>query len=291
MPIPPAEVAVDADLVSRLLAQQHPQLAGLPVSFLNNGWDNFMFRLGEDLLVRLPRRQMGAELMQKELRYVPEIAPRLPLPVSVPLYAGEPGCGYPWHWSITPWIPGTSADKTPPTRQSLSLWTQFLQGLHTEAPIEGPRNSYRGVPLATRDEAFMERLQHLRDRKLAPYAEIYSLWQQGLDADPAFIPCWLHGDLHPLNIVCDQGKIVGVIDWGDLCIGDVATDLASYYQLFSHTLANDFLRHHYGASPAQIARARASAVFFAVVFLDSGVDESPQQVAIARKTFSNLGLP
>ena len=100
MAIPAAEVEVDEGIVLRLLQEQHPDLAHLPITYFKNGWDNFLFRLGEELTVRIPRRQLGADLIHNEQKFLPIIAPRLPLPVTVPIRTGVPDCGYPWHWSI-----------------------------------------------------------------------------------------------------------------------------------------------------------------------------------------------
>ena len=291
MEIPAADVEVDASLVRCLLREQFPVLAQQPITFLNNGWDNYLFRLGSELMVRLPRRHFGAELILKEQKYLPLLAPRLPLPVPVPLHVGQPGCDYPWYWSISAWLAGESVDDKPLPASSVKQWAEFLTALHIAAPENGPRNEYRGVPLATRHDAFMERLLRLRDQQLVNFEAVNILWQQGLDADADFSPCWLHGDLHPMNILSDNDRIVGVIDWGDLCVGDVATDLASFFMLFPKDVAEHSMRHDYHAGEAQITRARTCAAFFAVVLLDTGINSSPRQTAVARRIFSNLGLP
>ena len=112
--MPVAEVAVDPDLVRRLLAAQHPDLAGREITVLANGWDNFICRIGEDLLVRLPRRELGGRVLRNEQRWLPVIAPRLPLAVPDPVRIGQTGAGYPWPWSITRFLPGEVAGRTPP---------------------------------------------------------------------------------------------------------------------------------------------------------------------------------
>src|SRR5262245_50492455 len=100
---PAAEVSVSAGLVRALLADQHPQYASLPIAFSGEGWDNFMFRLGDDLAVRLPRRGEAVDLLANEQRWLGELAARLPLPIPAPVAVGGPACGYPWRWSIIPW--------------------------------------------------------------------------------------------------------------------------------------------------------------------------------------------
>ncbi len=134
--MPAAEVEVTADLVRRLLAGQHPDLAGLPVRPLANGWDNSLFRLGDDLVARLPRRALGASILVNEQRWLPSLAPRLPLPVPVPARTGVPGEGYPWPWSVVPFLPGTPASGGPPFdpwRAAADLGG-FFSALHVPAP-------------------------------------------------------------------------------------------------------------------------------------------------------------
>jgi hypothetical protein len=107
--MPAAEVEVSADLVRRLLAGQHPDLARLPVEFLANGWDNELYRVGDRLLARLPRRALGAEIIKNEQRWLPGLAPGLPLPIPYPERTGVPAHGYPYSWSVVPYLPGVPA--------------------------------------------------------------------------------------------------------------------------------------------------------------------------------------
>src|SRR5580704_2467696 len=112
--IPAAEVDIDAKLVHALLDAQHPDLASLPLIELGTGWDNNVYGLGDSLAVRLPRRAAASALIEHEQRWLPELAPRLPLPIPTPFRIGQPGCGYPWSWTITPWLTGQSAAIAPP---------------------------------------------------------------------------------------------------------------------------------------------------------------------------------
>jgi aminoglycoside phosphotransferase (APT) family kinase protein len=107
--MPAAEVEVSADLVRRLLAGQHPDLARLPVEFLANGWDNELYRVGDELVARLPRRALGAQIITSEQLWLPGLAPGLPLPIPYPERTGVPGCGYPYSWSVVPYLPGVPA--------------------------------------------------------------------------------------------------------------------------------------------------------------------------------------
>src|SRR5919202_6625186 len=109
MPTPHADLAVDAALVRRLLEEQHPDLAGLPLRLVANGWDNLILRLGDDLLVRVPRREAAAHLVRHEQEVLPRIAPALPVAVPVPVRVGVPSVAFPWHWSVLRWFEGVLA--------------------------------------------------------------------------------------------------------------------------------------------------------------------------------------
>src|SRR5215469_807569 len=111
--MPAAEVDISADLVRRLLADQQPDLAHLPVEVMTHGWDNVMCRIGDDLVARLPRRAMALNCLLNEQRWLPVLAPYLPLLVPAPVRAGQPGLGYPWPWSIVPFLPGRAAAQNP----------------------------------------------------------------------------------------------------------------------------------------------------------------------------------
>jgi aminoglycoside phosphotransferase (APT) family kinase protein len=229
---PPAEVHLDVELVRALLADQHPDLCGRSLQLSSSGWDNVLFRLGDDLVVRLPRRAMGASLVLHEQRWLPELAPHLPLPVPVPLRVGRPALGYPWHWSVCPWFPGVMLAAQPAHDPALLATDlgHFLAALHRPAPPEAPRNPWRGIPLADRAELTG---RAIRDLGEAPgmggldLGRIERRWAALRDT-PAHTgpPLWLHGDLHPANLVVRDGRLAAVVDFGDLTSGDPASDLA-----------------------------------------------------------------
>ncbi|MDQ1465634.1 MAG: hypothetical protein QOH10_49, partial [Actinomycetota bacterium] len=147
---PAAEVAIDDGLVRRLLTEQLPDLRGLPLVRLAEGWDNVIFRLGDELTVRLPRRRLAAELVEHEQRWLPELAPKLPLAIPAPVGIGRPGPGYPWAWSVCPWLPGAVAQQVAPDDpfDAATRLGRFLAALHEPAPPDAPANPFRGVPLA-----------------------------------------------------------------------------------------------------------------------------------------------
>ena len=149
---PAAEAAVNETLVRRLLEAQHPDLAGLPITPLDAGWDNVLYRLGYELVVRVPRRAIADELMRNEQRWLPELAPQLPIPVPAPVRMGEPTDFYPWYWSVLPWFQGQCADEAPPHDDQAVPFADFLLALHQPAPSDAPVNPVRGVPIAMRKE-------------------------------------------------------------------------------------------------------------------------------------------
>lgn len=285
------------ELVRALLAEQHPDLADLPVSPLAAGWDNAVFRVGPELTARLPRRVEGVALIAHEQRWLPELAPRLPLPIPAPIRTGVPGCGYPWPWSVCPWFPGEPASTHPPAdgdRAARDLGG-FLAALHLPAPADAPANPYRGVPLAARDDRFRAAVEHLagRPERLAPPVRTWAVarWDELRQAPPWTGPAvWLHGDLHPHNLLVHEGRIRAVIDFGDLTAGDPATDLAVAWMLFAEPHRARLREVGHGADDATWARAEAWAVALAVAYLEGSPDGSPM-LAVAHRTLAELGAP
>ena len=284
---PAEEIDIDAGLVSRLIAVQHPDLAHLEVSPGAVGWDNVMFRLGDDLAVRLPKRRVAVPLLAKEQIFLPTLAGSLPLPVSAPLRIGRPGDDFPWTWSILPWLPGKPADLAPPGPDQGGVWGGFLRALHRPAPEDAPRNPYRGVPLSARKGPVEERLARLRAHGVVT-PMIEEFWSMALQT-PLETETWLHGDPHSRNVLTDQGRFSAVIDWGDMCVGDPATDLASLWMLLDTPLARDEAIAAYGGlSPATLIRARGWAVMFGAMLLDAGLVDDPRLAAAGRVTLERL---
>jgi aminoglycoside phosphotransferase (APT) family kinase protein len=276
---PKAEVAIDAGVVRRLLAAQHPDLAGLALTELDAGWDNAMYRLGEALMVRLPRRAVAAELMRHEQDWLPVLAPRLPLAVPAPVRLGRPAEGYPWSWSVVPWVAGETADAAPPEAAEALNFARFLRALHRPTPERAPRNPFRDVPLGARREAVEGRLQRLAPRGLvAPGVE--AVFARALAAPEAGAKHWIHGDLHARNVIVADGRIAAVVDWGDLCAGDVATDLAGFWLLFEDGEARRAGLECYGATVDQVARAMGWAVLMGAIHLETGLEDHPQHARI-----------
>lgn len=290
--MPAAEVEVSADLVRRLLADQHPDLARLPVRFLANGWDNELYRIGDGLVARLPRRALGAQIIANEQRWLPGLAPRLPLPIPRPERTGVAACGYPYSWSVVPYLPGVPAAEASsfdPAAAAAAVGG-FLGALHVPAPADAPANPFRGVPLAERAGTFAANLALLTgqaDRDAVLRAWVAALAAPGYDGPPV----WLHGDLHPANILVNDGKVSGVIDFGDITAGDPASDLSVAWMLLPSRCHAIFWSAYRAAGgrtggrtgEALRARARGWALNLAVVFLAHSED-NPVLRQVGRRT-------
>jgi aminoglycoside phosphotransferase (APT) family kinase protein len=264
------ETAITADLVRAALAAQHPDLAGLPLREVAGGWGNQMWRLGDDLAVRVQRRDPTPEPQLKERRWLPVLAPRLPLPVPVPVRHGAPSERLPRHWTVMTWVPGEPLDHGTITRgaDAADALAGFLRALHVPAPADAPTPTDRGAhPRDATDglEGFL--------RAVAPddAAAVRSVWDDAVAA-PAWAgpPVWVHGDLHPANVVVADGTLAGVVDFGDLFAGDPAWDLAAAWVLLPAGTAARFFDSYARADEATVLRARGLAALKALFLLLMG---------------------
>jgi aminoglycoside phosphotransferase (APT) family kinase protein len=285
---PSAEVEIDTALVSSLLAEQHPDLAHLPLHAVDAGWDNAIFRLGDRLSVRLPRRKMAVPLIEHEQIWLPLLANHLPIPVPTPYRLGRSTQAYPWRWSIVPWLTGVAADQQEPDANQSKRFADFLRSLHRPAPMDAPANPFRGVPLHDRADSLAERMQRLEKTNCITPA-IKQLWEQALNTPIDVQPTWLHGDLHARNVLVENSVITGIIDWGDLTSGDIATDLAAIWMLFSEQTARQQAIAEYArVSEATLHRAKGWAIFFGIVLLDTGLVDNPRHAIMGERTLRHV---
>ncbi|MDP9869608.1 MULTISPECIES: aminoglycoside phosphotransferase family protein [Streptosporangium] len=279
------EIEISAELVRDLLRDQHPDLADRPVRLGARGWDNQLWRLGDDLAVRLPWATQDAdELLRKEHTWLPVLAPRLPLPIPVPQRLGEPSALFPHPWTVTTWVPGEPADRAPVARgaEAATALAAFLTALHRPAPEEVDTDGRgRGGPLAGSSEWVAQQLASATELGLIPDPDaVRAVWDDAAAAPGWAGPAlWLHGDLHPANVLTADGTICGVIDFGDLFAGDPAVDLAAAWTLLPDDTADRF-HAAYRPAPdaATLRRARGWAVIRALVGLhvgDAGVHGRP----------------
>jgi aminoglycoside phosphotransferase (APT) family kinase protein len=285
---PPAEVHIDAAVARSLVQAQYPEFAILNIEHVDAGWDNAMFRLGPEFAIRLPRRSAAAELIRREQVWLPTVARLVPIPVPLPLCVGVPGCGYPWFWSIVPWIEGEPADVAAPSPDEATRVAQFLRALHVQAPVEAPASSWRGVPLRQRAASVEERLGRLANQTELITSRIWNTWRCALAAAEDTRPTWIHGDLHSRNVLVREGRITGVVDWGDICSGDRATDLAAVWMLISDRGARERAILEYHPDAATVLRAKGWAVVFAALLMDTGLQDRPRHAAIGDATLRRL---
>jgi aminoglycoside phosphotransferase (APT) family kinase protein len=272
-------IDIDETLVRSLLREQHPDLAELALRVVAGGWDNRMWRLGEDLAVRLPRTPRAPSLLRAEQRWLPSVTQGLPLPVPVPVRVGEPSPLFPWTWTVARWVDGEPADRAPVTDPaSADILAEFLRILHRPAPDEAPISATRGVPLEGAQDNLYDWLPVLADGDFGgdlpsdkTAAAVADVWEEAVAA-PAWkgAPVWLHGDLHPANVLVSGGALSGVIDFGDMCAGDPAFDLSAAWLLLPAGTASRFFDAYADADDATIQRARGWAAMRALVLIGIG---------------------
>ncbi len=266
------ELPIDAALVRRLLAAQFPEWVDLPLERVRFfGTDNAIYRLGDELAARLPRREKNVVGLEKELRWLPELAPRLPLAVPVPLAIGRPGDGYPLRWAVYSWLEGEPAAEEPiadlaHAAADLAGFVRALQEIDAPGgPPPGEHNSFRGVPLVRRDEAARAAIESLRSELDA--AAVTAVWEEALAA-PEWErePVWIHGDLDARNLLVVDGRISAVIDFGTIGIGDPACDVMVAWKMLDGE-SRALFRRMLAVDDPTWARARGWAVSQAVIAL------------------------
>jgi aminoglycoside phosphotransferase (APT) family kinase protein len=238
---------IDLGLVRRLIAAQFPQWSDLPIRPVAvGGWDNFTFRLGEAMVVRMPSAAVYAAQVEKEQRWLPRLAPQLPLAIPRPLAVGEPGEGYPWRWSVCGWLEGEPAVSAPIADlcDFAATLAQFLGALQaidpTGGPLAGPHSFFRGGALVTYDAQVRQAITLLKNKVDAE--AITDLWEAALATTWHAAPVWVHGDIAAGNLLVQGGALTAVLDFGQLAVGDPACDLAIAWTLFAGESRNLFRR-------------------------------------------------
>jgi aminoglycoside phosphotransferase (APT) family kinase protein len=291
------EVAIDDALARRLVDEQLPHLAALPLRRLPPvGTDNQLFRLGEDLAVRFPRIGWAAAAPELEARWLPELAPHLPLDVPAPVALGEPAHGYPWSWTVVPWLPGRA-----PRREHLGAtcdgvpWEDVARGLGellvalrridaTDAPPKPP--GQRGSDLATADEWLREWTERAGDR--VDQEAVLAAWEESLAA-PVWDgpPVWVHCDLHAGNVLVRDGRLSAVIDWGLLGAGDPAIELNAAWSFLPPEVVPAY-RDAVGLDDAAWLRGRGWALQPAISGLVYYEETAPAMSAASLRTVERV---
>jgi len=287
---PAAERRLSEQQIRALLHAQAPHLAHLPLAPVAEQWDNIIWRLGDDLAVRMPRREAAAHLITHEQRALPLLAPQLAavgIRTPLPQVHGTPTVAFPWPWSVVPWLEGSPALDRP--RAENARWAGRLAAaldvLHQPAPSDAPANPVRGVPLSHRKDGIRARLQRHPE-----HPALHALWEAGLAAPASTELVWIHGDLHPGNLLVVDGDLSAIIDFGDVTAGDPAYDLATGWMLFD-TVGRDVFRAAIGDRhpEATWVRARAWAAALAVILIDAS-DDRPALRRLGLETARQLSV-
>lgn len=278
------EIQTSPGLVRRLLAAQFPQWAGLPIRRVSStGTDNAIYRLGDQLAVRLPRIDWATGQIAKEAEWLPRLAGRLPLEVSTQVAQGRPGEGYPWAWAIYRWIEGESAllaRLANPVEEARRL-AAFVRALQQIDPSGGPDAvalGLRGGPLSRRDVETRAAIESMAGLGLLERNAALGIWQAALAA-PAWrgAPVWFHGDLMAGNVLVRDGRIAAVIDFSALGVGDPAIDLMIAWHLFEGESRAAF-RAALAVDEATWVRGRGLALSVAVIYIPYYLESNPHGV-------------
>jgi aminoglycoside phosphotransferase (APT) family kinase protein len=288
----PERIDVLAELVSRLVATQFPQWAGLPITpVAHGGWDNWTFHLGSRMSVRLPSATEYALAVEKEHRWLPALAPRLPLPVSTPVAIGEPGEGYPFPWSIYSWLDGepASGDRiADPVRFAVDL-AEFLAALRRIDAADGPRpgthNWYRGGTLRTYADIVRDALTELAGH--VDVDLVAEIWRDALDAPWNGTGTWFHGDVAEGNLLLVDGQLAAVIDFGTCGVGDPACDLAIAWTLLTAE-GRDAFRTTLAVDNAEWSRGRGWALWTTLATCAHTLYDVDEEADTARRVLDGI---
>ncbi len=299
------EIPTSVDLVRQLLVDQFPAYAELDISPVPSaGTDNALFRLGDDLAVRMPRIGWATDSIAREFRWLPLLAPQLSLPIPEPIALGEPGSGYPCSWTICQWLPGTNPPMgaTPNPTDLAARLAGFLLSLQAIDTTDAP-HAKRGIPVSTRDEEVRNAVAALMeiqatgspdDPAVAPIlnidlGQVLAVWGQDMAADDwDRPPVWIHADVSPLNVLCDnEGQLCAVIDFGTLGIGDPAVDAYGAWNLLDAPGRKVF-REAIGFDDHTWARGRAWALSIALIQLPYYYRTNPGLTAVSHQVLGQI---
>ncbi len=270
---------IDTDLVRRLITSQFPRWSDLLITeVLPNGWDNRTFRLGDRMSVRLPSAERYVAQVEKEHRWLPVLAEKLPLRIPTPLEIGIPDEGYPWKWSVYGWIDGETAnteriDNMPRFARALSEILAALQSADTSgAPGAGTHSGHRGGDLSIYDDQTRKAIEIMDVESDLDKSLLTEIWDVALDSKWDKPPVWIHGDISSGNLLVRDGILSAVIDFGGIAVGDPACDLAIAWTMFEDK-SRDTFRNRLGLDDATWARARGWTLWKALIIL-SGISET-----------------
>jgi aminoglycoside phosphotransferase (APT) family kinase protein len=283
---------IDAVLVSQLIASQFPQWTHLPIKPVElSGWDNRTFHLGPDMSVRLPSAEGYVAQVEKEHRWLPMLAPHLPLPIPVPLAKGASGHGYSWPWSVYRWLEGENATleritSLPEFAISLAEFLRALQRIDSvDGPPAGEHNFFRGGPLMTYDAETRETIEELAGEVDTDAAT--RVWDAALETTWHGAAVWVHGDVAVGNLLVRDGRLSAVIDFGCSGVGDPACDLVMAWTFFSGESRKAF-KATLGLDHGTWARAQGWALWKALITMAEHIDTNLTKATEARRVITEI---
>ncbi len=283
---------IDVALVKRLITAQFPQWAHLPVTpAVPQGWDNRTFRLGAQMSVRLPSAAPYVAQVEKEHRWLPKLAPHLPLPIPIPLAKGAPAEGYPFNWSVYRWLEGETAstERIDDLIEFATTLAGFLAALGRIDPACGPppgrHNFFRGGPLAVYDAETRQAITAL-DGRIDTDATT-AVWEAALAAKWHGPPVWFHGDVAAGNLLVEERRLSAVIDFGTSGVGDPSCDLAIAWTLLGGE-SRDTFRAALQVDDATWARGRGWALWKSLITLAEHIDTNPPEAARIRREIDDV---
>jgi aminoglycoside phosphotransferase (APT) family kinase protein len=284
--------SIDASLARRLVDSQFPQWSELPIAEVEvDGWDNRTFRLGSELTVRLPSGDWYAQQVAKEQRWLPVLAPRLPLPIPAPVARGEPDSGFPYPWSVYRWLEGELASKARIADLTgfATTLAGFLSALGridaTGGPEPGQHNFFRGGPLSTYADETHEAIDALGAE--VPRDRVERVWEDAMATSWDRDPVWFHGDVATGNLLVRDERLAAVLDFGTSGVGDPACDVVIAWTFLSGA-SRDRFRADLGVDAATWSRGRGWGLWKALISLVGHLENDSPDAALARRDIEQI---
>jgi aminoglycoside phosphotransferase (APT) family kinase protein len=288
----PDRSSIDVPLARRLVDSQFPLWSDLPITEVEvDGWDNRTFRLGSELIVRLPSGDWYAKQVEKEQRWLPVLAPQLPLPIPSPVARGAPDKGYPYHWSVYGWLEGELASKAPiddlgAFATTLAGFLNALGGIDaSDGPRPGEHNFFRGGPLATYEEEALQAIEALGAE--VPRDEVHRAWEDAMATSWQRAPVWLHGDVASGDLLVRDGRLAAVLDFGSSGVGDPACDVVIAFTFLSGA-SRDRFRAALDVDAATWSRGRGWGLWKALITLVGHLENDSPDAALARRDIEQI---